>query len=380
MKDRFTATLLVIVAFIGGLLAMVVVARWQTGKPEAPATQPRAMARATPEAPPESRDPLPEIPPAEESAAEPERPASEGVVPTDVGSPAVEGTVAPGTGDPEAAATGQAQRTGRTEPQHRTSVPQTQPRRDNPSSPQSGSGSAATRESGRVGGTKSSAGALPPDRSFVIDMPQQASSRTLGRQPAPDATPDSAGSGEDATYVPPELQEPDPYEPPDPVDDPPRPDDPFDEPDAEPEPEPIPPALVRASATSAVFTVDDVVPVVIEIRGGTDVGHVPFHLAFDPRVLRFESAVEGDFLRTDGSPTVFYATIAGSGDAVVVGLSRLGHGPGIDGSGTLCVLNFVAVGSGTTQLRFKLAAVKDSGNGPMPSAFESGSVSVVVSP
>jgi len=371
-------TLLVIVAFVGGLLAMVVVARWQSGKPEAPAKQPRAMARTTPEASPESREPLPVIPPAE-AAAESERPGREDVAPRGVDPPAVVGTVTPGTGDGQASgagedtAPGEVHRSGRTESQQRSSVPQTQPRRDNSSSPPSGSGGTATRDSGRVGGTKTSAGALPPDRSFLIDMPQQASSRTLGRQPARDATPDSAGTGED----PPEAN---PFVPPDPVDDPPRPDDPPDDPDAEPEPEPIPPALVRAYPTSDLFTVDDVVPVVIEIRGGTDVGHVPFHLAFDPRVLRYESAVEGDFLRTDGSPTVFYATHAGSGDAVVIGLSRLGHGPGIDGSGVLCVLNFVAIGSGTTQLRFKLAAVKDSGNGPMASAFESGSVSVVVSP
>jgi len=370
----------VIVAFIGGLLAMVVVARWQSGKPEAPAKQPRAMARAIPEASPEGVDPLPAIPPAGETAAEPEPPARERVVPPEVDSSSVEGTVVPRTDAGEVATAGEVHRSGRTEPQHRSAVPQTQPPRDNPSSPPSGPGSAATRDSGRFGGTKSSAGALPPDRSFVIDMPHQASSRTLGRQPAPDATPDSAGTGEDAAYVADDPQEAGPYVPPDPVDDPPHPDDPLDEPDAEPEPEPIPPALVRARPTSSVFAVDDVVPVVVEILEGTDVGHVPFHLAFDPRVLRFEGGDEGDFLRTDGSPTVFYATNASSGDAVVVGLSRLGHGPGIDGSGALCVLNFVAIGTGTTQLRFKLAAVKNSGNAPMPSAFESGSVSVVVSP
>ncbi len=161
---------------------------------------------------------------------------------------------------------------------------------------------------------------------------------------------------------------------------PPRPDKPTDEPDPEPEPEPPPPALVRVDATSAVFTVDDVVPVLVQIQSATDVGHVPFHLAFDPRVLRFDHGVQGSFLNIDGSPTVFNAITSGSGDAVVVGLSRLGRVPGIDGAGLLCQLNFVAVGPGTTQLRFQRSAVKDSENGPMLSAFASGSVSVVANP
>ena len=122
------------------------------------------------------------------------------------------------------------------------------------------------------------------------------------------------------------------------------------------------------------------VPVVVEIQFGTDVGHVPFHLAFDPRVLRFERGDQGDFLRIDGAPTVFYATTANSGDAVVVGLSRLGNGPGIDGSGQLCVLNFVALAPGTTPLRFRAAAVKDSGNVRMLSDFNASAVNVVADP
>jgi len=363
--------LLVTVAFIGGLLAMVVIARWQTGKPDVPATQPNSVAQAVPEAVAETAEPMSAVSPtpAEETVPEPEQ----GADTPEVESRRVQETTTTGTGrtlppssktgDGETTSVGEDHRTGRPEPRRRASAPEAQP-----------PGSAATRDSRRFGEKKTSADALPSDGAYSIGTTQQQSNRSLGRRTASDSTTASSESGEDATPVPDDPQTQDPYDPPDPVD------DPHDEPDVEPEPEPPPPALVRAYPVSDVFTVDDVVSVAVEIQSGTDVGHVPFHLAFDPRVLRFEGADQGDFLGVDGAPTAFFAAPASSGDEVWVGLSRLGSGPGIDGAGTLCTLNFVAVGPGTTQLRFKLATVRDSGDGVMPSNFKAGAVNVVANP
>ena len=56
--------------------------------------------------------------------------------------------------------------------------------------------------------------------------------------------------------------------------------------------------------------------------------------------------------------------------SVAVGLSRLGRGDGIDGSGQLCVIHFTAVGPGQTPIQFSRAKVRDAENRIVPAVFE----------
>jgi hypothetical protein len=112
------------------------------------------------------------------------------------------------------------------------------------------------------------------------------------------------------------------------------------------------------------------------IANATDVGHVPFHLVYDPQVLQFNYGEEGFFLGSDGAPTAFFAAASGGGGTVVVGLSRLGQTSGVSGAGDLCVLHFTAVGAGTTSLAFSSENVKGPDGDPLPSFFAPVSVTV----
>jgi hypothetical protein len=129
-------------------------------------------------------------------------------------------------------------------------------------------------------------------------------------------------------------------------------------------------ATVRMIPSANEPSVGDVVSIVITIDGATQVGHTPFHLHFNPQVLRFEFGAEGSFLGGDGQPTAFFASATSDGGSVVVGLSRLGRVPGIAGSGDLCMLQFSVVGAGNAGLSFARAKVKDPNNQILPAVFQ----------
>lgn len=134
-------------------------------------------------------------------------------------------------------------------------------------------------------------------------------------------------------------------------------------------PEPLSVPVVRMLPSAVEVEVGDRVSVMIEISGATDLGHVPFHITMDPQVLQFEYGEEGNFLRSDGRQTAFFAAATRDASVVVVGLSRLRQGDGIHGGGDLCVLYFNAVGSGDARLGFARAKVRDSSNRIVPAEF-----------
>jgi len=112
----------------------------------------------------------------------------------------------------------------------------------------------------------------------------------------------------------------------------------------------------------------------VEIVGASDVGSVPFHVVFNPAVLKFEAGREGRFLQGGGQATVFFAAPMSNGSEAVIGLSRLGAGSGIGGDGELCTLDFTVVGPGDAGLAFTRAHLRDSANRIAPSSFLSASV------
>ena len=131
-----------------------------------------------------------------------------------------------------------------------------------------------------------------------------------------------------------------------------------------------------ATGTEVSLTLDrkyvrqgDRVQVTVNIDRGANVGHVPFHLNYDPTVLRFEGGEEGGFLKADGQGTVFLASPASTGNAVVVGLSRLGRQVGVAGKGELCTLEFTAIDRGDAKLTFARATVRDADNRALEAEF-----------
>jgi hypothetical protein len=111
------------------------------------------------------------------------------------------------------------------------------------------------------------------------------------------------------------------------------------------------------------------------IDGALDAASVPFHVVFNPAVLRFERGDEGPFL-SGGGQTAFFASPTSTGERVVVGLSRLGAEQGVSGSGELCRLQFTAIGAGDTALAFDRAKIRGVRNTILPASFAPARVTV----
>ena len=123
---------------------------------------------------------------------------------------------------------------------------------------------------------------------------------------------------------------------------------------------PPPPAnslTLRQSSSSANSVTIDVVATQVNDFYGAG-----FDVVWDPSILTWTSASEGSFLNMDGTSTTFAAMLAdvlpGPGEdfqqgRLNVGLSRVGLVPGNTGSGTVAVLTFQSVASGSTSVGFE---------------------------
>jgi general secretion pathway protein D len=152
---------------------------------------------------------------------------------------------------------------------------------------------------------------------------------------------------------------------------------PADENAGEPKPEPSTPATVRLVPGAPGYKVGDKVLVEVRLENGTNVGSVPFHLRYNRQVLEFvPPAAQGPFLGSDGGNTVFLATPSAGGGEIVVGLSRLGGGDGVSGSGTLATFQFQAINAGDCGFGWTGAAVKDPQARNLPASFLSAPVAV----
>jgi general secretion pathway protein D len=137
------------------------------------------------------------------------------------------------------------------------------------------------------------------------------------------------------------------------------------------------PATVRLVPSAPSFRVGDRVNVEVRIENAQNVGSVPFHLRYNRQVLEFiPPANQGPFLSSDGANTVFLANDASGGGEIVVGLSRLGGGDGMSGSGTLATFQFQAINPGDTGFGWTGASVKDPQARNIPASFLTAPVTV----
>lgn len=145
------------------------------------------------------------------------------------------------------------------------------------------------------------------------------------------------------------------------------------------EEQPVSQSRVSLVPVQADHRIGGTVTLHVMIEGASNVGSVPFHLKFNPQVLEFmPPGMEGNFLNNDGSGTVFIAAEAASGGEIVVGISRIGRGPGAAGSGLLCILQFLAINEGSCSFTFTSASVKDPTAKNLPSSFST--VNLVIGP
>ncbi|MEW5805801.1 MAG: secretin N-terminal domain-containing protein [Acidobacteriota bacterium] len=138
-------------------------------------------------------------------------------------------------------------------------------------------------------------------------------------------------------------------------------------------------ARVSIVPSKPTYSIGDTISLSIVIEGASNVGSVPFHLRFNPQVLEFvPPGIEGNFLNADGTSTVFIASESASGGEIIVGISRIGSQTGASGSGTLCVLQFLAVSDGPCSFEFSGQSVKDPKAQNLRATFSS--VNLVIQP
>ena len=138
------------------------------------------------------------------------------------------------------------------------------------------------------------------------------------------------------------------------------------------------PLLVRLATLESDYAVGETISVEVLIDEAENVQSVAFHLLFDQDVIQYIlPAIEGPFLGSDGARTLLLSTETEDGGEVIVAMSRLGTGVGVDGSGLLLTFNFLAVSPGDCGFVFDGATVKDPSARDLGAHFASASVSVI---
>ncbi|RMG45412.1 MAG: hypothetical protein D6718_07610 [Acidobacteria bacterium] len=132
-------------------------------------------------------------------------------------------------------------------------------------------------------------------------------------------------------------------------------------PQESPGPEPGAETAILVVPEPAEVAPGEIVTLSVRLAAAVEVSSVPLLVRFDPRIVSFLDAAEGDFLRRDGAPTAFLASLDSSGRAVVVGNSRLGRRPGLSGDGEVCRLRFRALASGDPAFSVPRANVRAAG-------------------
>jgi general secretion pathway protein D len=148
-----------------------------------------------------------------------------------------------------------------------------------------------------------------------------------------------------------------------------------------PAPAPTGPAVVSLNPASVSTQVGQEFSVSVMIGNAGGVGSVPFHLTFDPAFLEFVNfSNNSPFLSQDGAAVFVLATLGAGGREVIVGLSRQGSRPGMNGAGTLLTLSFRAKQPGTTSLQFTDLSVMNPRADRLPSEQRGGTVVIQPAP
>jgi hypothetical protein len=94
----------------------------------------------------------------------------------------------------------------------------------------------------------------------------------------------------------------------------------------------------------------DKLTVAVKAAASRGVSHLPLTITYDPAVLAYEATEAGDFLGGPGEAQVM--ADASHPGTLVLGASRLGSAPAVDGEGTVARLTFRAVAPGSARINF----------------------------
>ena len=98
-------------------------------------------------------------------------------------------------------------------------------------------------------------------------------------------------------------------------------------------------------------------------------------LTYDPKVLEFRQALEGEFLKRDGAATVMTEVNPMTG-TVVVRLKRSEGAKGVSGAGVLATLAFIGKGPGLSPVAIQAPRLLNTANAALPAGGGQGVVRV----
>jgi len=139
---------------------------------------------------------------------------------------------------------------------------------------------------------------------------------------------------------------------------------------------PSPNAIVSFSPAQVDTSVGSGVTVDLMVTGGNDIASAPLQIQFDPKILRLNDVVQGDFLARDGQQVNFTKNIQNDSGVAAIQLSRLPGAPGITGSGKLVTLSFQAILRGPAIVSVPNLTLRNSQGQPAATATPSMTVNV----
>ncbi|MGE5644757.1 MAG: cohesin domain-containing protein [Acidobacteriota bacterium] len=148
---------------------------------------------------------------------------------------------------------------------------------------------------------------------------------------------------------------------------------------AQPAPEPAAPApaaqlLFRPGTVQvqpgAIFTLQ------LDADNVRDLFSAPFHLKFDPQLLKLQEVKAGTLMSSDGQKIIFTRNILNDSGDATVNLNRLPGSSGVGGSGSLAVFTFQALKPGTAVVMFTELGAKNSQGQPVSQDMPHASITI----
>jgi general secretion pathway protein D len=129
------------------------------------------------------------------------------------------------------------------------------------------------------------------------------------------------------------------------------------------------PSLVQTQA-GAAFTIQ------LVAENVADLFAAPFHLKFDPQMLRLNEVKAGTLLSGGGQDIIFTRNILNDSGDATVNLNRMPGSGGASGTGPLVTFTFQAVKAGTSAIQFTELSLRNSQLQPVQAASPQAAVAV----
>lgn len=129
------------------------------------------------------------------------------------------------------------------------------------------------------------------------------------------------------------------------------------------------PILVAIEPAEQSVSVGQRVRLDVRVDGNGDINNAGMRVGFNPAVLRFIEATEGNLLNSDGAQTSFQTGATAQG-SVALGIGRVGQVGGVRARGVVVTLEFEAVAPGSANVQIVSAAIRDEAGRPLPADFD----------